>query len=264
MNNRILFLIYNGEIKFLSSNIMDHREWFRSLGGKDEDYETLIRGFIMNNMIIFVKGTNLSYDSNVIDVAKKCGPIMKQQLQRPELKIACGVLPGENGDKWEPIMIINEEAQATQQQQNTLNKTTANADENIINFRNNSDDPMFALYAIRFTLIMLIATVVSKFILIARGILAINSLWNILLVFAQIVCFILCIDSYNKKNENYKLYGLIATVALFFMFDLIDIIIGVLNLMFIIDQKYIINLLRYMSEAKEKGKKIAARKSLKK
>ena len=260
MNNRILFLIFNGEIKFLSSNIMDHREWFRSLGGNDADYANLIRGFIMNNMIIFVKGPNLSYDSQVIDVAKKCGPIMKQQLQRPELKIACGVLPGENGDKWEPIMIINEEEQVNLQQQNQLSKTTANGEDNIINFRNNSDDPMFALYAIRFTLILLIVTVICKIILIARGALSLDSLWNILLVFTQIVTFILCIDSYNKKNGNYKLYGLICTVSLFFMFDLIDIIVGVLNLMFIIDQKYIISLVKYLSEIKDKGKKIALKK----
>ena len=261
MNNRILFLIFNGEIKFLSSNIMDHREWYRSLGGLDENYESLIRGFIMNNMIIFVKGSNLSYDSQVIDVAKQCGPIMKQQLQRPELKIACGVLPGENGDKWEPIMIINEEEIAAQEQQNNLNKTVATADEkNLIDFRNNSDDPMFILYAIRFTLVILICAVISKILLIATGKLALGSMWNILLIFAQIISLILCIDSYNKKSGNYKLFGLIATVSLFFMFDLIDLVLGVLNLMFIIDQKYIITLVKFISDMFEKGKKMTKKK----
>ena len=41
MNNRILFLIYNNEVKYLQNSNMDHREWFLSLGGKPEEYDNL-------------------------------------------------------------------------------------------------------------------------------------------------------------------------------------------------------------------------------
>ena len=37
-NQKILFIYYNNEIKYLTNSNMDHKEWFLSLGGKDELY----------------------------------------------------------------------------------------------------------------------------------------------------------------------------------------------------------------------------------
>ena len=62
MNQKILFIIYNGEIKFLQNSPMDHREWYQSLGGNMEEYDNVIRGYIIDNMIIFFKA-NLNYDN---------------------------------------------------------------------------------------------------------------------------------------------------------------------------------------------------------
>ena len=53
MNNRILFIVINGEIKFIQNTTMDHREWYQSLGGNMDEYENVIRGYIMDNKIIF-------------------------------------------------------------------------------------------------------------------------------------------------------------------------------------------------------------------
>ena len=39
MDNKMLFMIYNGEIKFLNNSTMDHREWYDSLGGDPNLYD---------------------------------------------------------------------------------------------------------------------------------------------------------------------------------------------------------------------------------
>ena len=70
MNTSILFMIFNNEVKYLNDSKMDHREWFLSLGGKEEDYPNLIRGFISNGKIVFYKN-NFSYDEEVIKTAKR-------------------------------------------------------------------------------------------------------------------------------------------------------------------------------------------------
>jgi len=253
-NTRILFMIFNGEIKFINSNSMDHREWFKSLGGLDQNYESLIRGYIMNNNLIFVKGNNLGYDNEVIDIARKCGPLIRQQLNRNDLIICCGVNPGENGDKWEPLMIIKDEDTYTPEQVELMNRRRDNEQENtdIIEFKNNYDDPKFVSYAIKFTFILLIATIISKVILISNQTILLSSKWNVVFVVCQIVSLLLSIISYKKKNNNYKLYGIVACISLFGLLDLPDIIIGVFNLFFIVDWMYIIKFVSFIKKLSKK------------
>ena len=55
MNNRILFMIIDDQVKYLTDSNMDHREWFLSLGGNPNDYPNLVRGFISNGKINQIK-----------------------------------------------------------------------------------------------------------------------------------------------------------------------------------------------------------------
>ena len=246
MDERILFMIINGEIKFVKANTMDHREWFKSLGGNDSDYYNLIRGYIINNNLIFVKGHNLGYDDEVISVARKVGPLIKQQLNREDLVICCGVNPGENSDKWEPIMIIKDDDAVGKEHLGM--RVYDEKNNQIIDFINNHDDPKFVNYAIKFTLLLLIISIITKIILVNKGTLLLSSRWNQLVVFAQIISLILSILSYSKKSKYYKYLGIIACAAHFCLLDLPDIIIGVLNLFFIVDASYIINLMNIISK----------------
>ena len=108
MNNRILFLIYNNEVKYLQNSNMDHREWFLSLGGKQEEYEQLIRGFIMDGKVLFFKGSEFKYDNEVYDTARKFAHNIRSTLNNNNLVICCGILPGLPGQKCEPILVLNE------------------------------------------------------------------------------------------------------------------------------------------------------------
>ena len=107
MEDKILFIVFNGEIKFLQNSTMDHKEWFLSLGGNMDNYDNTIRGYIMNNMIIFFKA-NLNYDDEVIDFATKNGLKIQELINKPDYKICCGINPGHDGIKWEPILILND------------------------------------------------------------------------------------------------------------------------------------------------------------
>ncbi len=255
MNQRILFLIYKDEIKFTQNPNIDHKEWFHAIGGTDEEYENLIRGFIIDDKMIFVK-KDLGYDSEVISVAQRCAPLIKKQLNKPYLKVCCGIQRGMNGSSWEPIMVLKEES-VTEEQKELLQRVdhgSSNTSGTIIDFKNNYEDPKFIKYAEKFTLILLIITIIVKVILIGNKTILMSSRWNSLLVYAQIIFLILTLIGYNRKMKNTKYFGIAACIALFFMFDLPDIIIGIINLFFTVDQTYIIDFLDFCHRIKEKIK----------
>lgn len=266
MNDKMLFMIYNGEIKFLSNTNMDHREWYQSLGGDPNNYDNTIRGYVIKNQLIFFKG-NLSYDNEVIDMARKCAPVMKQQLNNPDLKVCCGITPGMNGASWEPILTLNEDeltgfsiniqdeinkqvqaAQTPQTEQAQLNT------EPILEFKNNFDDPQFIKTATIFTSVMLVITIISKILLYSNKKLDFNSSWNIFLVITQVALLILTIIGYRKKIKATKYFGLAASISLFFMFDLIDLILGIINTFFTIDQGYLVKALSIVKKDKKETK----------
>lgn len=60
--NRIAFLIYNNKVNILKNSTMSHFEWFKSLGGKDENtFNLLTRGYFFEGDLVFYKG-NFEYD----------------------------------------------------------------------------------------------------------------------------------------------------------------------------------------------------------
>ena len=168
--------------------------------------------------------------------------------------MCCGINPGQNGTAWEPILTLNDseltgyvtnkEIEQKQQaikeaerQQRIARETTT-----VVDFKNNYDDPKFIKFAIIFTIVILVLTVLSKLYLVYISEENITGLTKFLMV-AQILLLIGTLIGYIQKKEYSKYLGIGATVALVMMFNIIDIIIGVINFLFTVDQGYIVSIL---------------------
>lgn len=252
MDNQVLFIIMNNQVNYSQNKNMDHKELYNSLGGNPDNYFNTIRGFIYKDKIIFYKA-NLSYDKEVIDTACKFAPLIKSQMNNPYLKVCCGINPGQNGSSWEPIMTLNDNELITSQTSNNIEnikqkeeeikRKIETPNETVIDFKNNYSDPKFIKLATVFTLSMIVLTILSKVILIVLQKINIGNGWELLLSISQIVLLIITLIGYQKKMPSTKYLGIAASIALVFMFNLVDIIIGVINLLFTIDQGYILKIL---------------------
>lgn len=253
MNDRILFIIFNNQIQYCQDPNSDHRNFYQSLGGNPNDYENTIKGYIFKDKIIFFKN-NLTYDEKVINMAKRCAPAMKQQLNNPYLKVCCGINPGQNGTSWEPILTLNDseltgyvtnkeiEQKRQAEKEAARQQRIARETTSVVDFKNNYDDPKFIKFAIIFTIVVLVLTILSKFYLVYISEDNITGLTKFLMV-AQILLLIGTLIGYVQKKEYSKFLGIGATIALVMMFNIIDIIIGVINFLFTVDQGYIVSIL---------------------
>ena len=259
MNDRILFIIYNNQIQYCHDSNFDHRFFYQSLGGNPNDYENTIKGYIFKDKIIFFKN-NLTYDEEVIDMAKRCAPAMKQQLNNPYLKVCCGINPGQNGTAWEPILTLNDNeltgyvtdktiAEQKQKEQEAIRRQKiARETTTVVDFKNNYDDPKFIKFAVIFTLIIIMLTLLSKgylFFIKKEDITGLTKLLSI----AQIILLVGSLFGYLQKKEYSKYLGIGATITLVMMFNIIDIIIGVILFLFTIDQGYILNMISVSKKA---------------
>ena len=267
MQEKILFMIFNNEIKFLNNSDMDHREWFLSLGGNMEDYEQTIRGFIMEGKLIYFKA-DLKYDNEVIDIAIKTANLIRKQVKNENLKVCCGINPGHDGEKWEAILTLKEEdldgyvppvdeeeekrKQEQKQKQAEMLKQIEPT-EPIIEFENNFEDPEFIEYATKFTGVLLVVALVAKLIYISKKMLFLSDRGTVLLIVAQMAFFALTIVGYNKKMPQAKYFALGASASSVLMFNLIDIVIAILNFIFTVNQNSIKTMIAFLKKWSEKG-----------
>ena len=255
MKNRWLFIVVNDEIKFMLDDGTDHKEWYQSLGGDMAEYDNVIRGYVMEGKIIYFKA-NLNYDGEVIEFATKTGIKMKQQLNDNSLKVCCGIEPGRDGAKWEPILVLKDEDLDGYQSEEEIQKAIEDEekkkmieslkDENakpIVEFKNDEDDPRFIKLATTFTLVMIGLAFLSKLFLIHNRTMQMSNRWNSLLVIGQFGGFVLTFVGYRTKTSKTKLFAFISSVASIFMFDFIDIIIGILTALFTMDHKLVLKML---------------------
>lgn len=269
MQDKILFMIYKNEIKFMTSKTADHWKWYQSLGGNPNEYDNVVRGYIENNKIVFFK-SNYSCDEEVIDKAKSYGLMIKKHLNIESAEVYCGIERKEDGTFSPNKLITNEEMnnyiiqkekeekeRQEKIKQEELMKTLQenSSTENIIEFKNDYSDEAFTKYAISFTTIILVATLISKIYLITTKKLYIDNSWNSLVVFIQIISNVASIYFYKKKSYLAKYTSIATTVSLFITFNLTDIIIATFNLFFTVDQKYIIVFMEKVKELEEKAKK---------
>ena len=237
--NRVLFMIINGEVRFNMDPNADHREWYKSLGFNTDSFDSLVRGFVMNNKIIYYKGNTYSYDADVIKAAKMYTPYIRFTLQNQTLEPYCG-LSLTNPTNWEPILKIQENEitgiQSSTPVQEKKEKVEAGP---IIEIKNNYEDESFVKKAITVTIIVLGITILTKILLFSRkGGLSTNNLSDILLAFSQIALLGITIFGHIKKQFYAKYTGILASLTLVFTFHIIDIILGILYFLFCVDYRY--------------------------
>lgn len=102
---RIAFMIINDDIMFLEYNIMSHKEWYKSLNVKQDNFENIVRGYILENKVVFYKG-NFEYDEEVIKAVEKYCPIIKEKYDIKNLEVGVGLIEGKNGESWKPMKKI--------------------------------------------------------------------------------------------------------------------------------------------------------------
>lgn len=254
-NQKILLMYYNNEIKYLTNSNMDHLEWFISLGGNKSLYDNLVRGFVMDGKIVFFKGQDFRYDQEVIDVARNNGLAIRKKLNNNNLIVCCGILPGLPGQRWEPIMILNDNELIDYEKKDELSKNnfSKNFQEGpILELKNDLNDEKFIKTATILTIIILILCILAKIILIARKQLNTTNFFEILLIIIQIGSLIGTLYGYKTKKDYTKYLSIVAAIALVFSFDLIDIIIGIIYFVFSVDQNYFKGLISAVNKTKNK------------
>ena len=235
MNNKVLFMIIGREIKYLQESNLDHREWYNSLGLDPNNYENIIKGFIIDGKIIFFKGM-FNYDEEVIRVAKEFAPMIINNLNNPNLEVYCGIIANSLGGKWEPILKINPNEFITNPVKKEEKKEYVPKElESSIEFKNNYQNPKFIKTAVIITSIVLLITIIIKIYLMGKQTFSFTNIGDLLLLLGQIILLGITIFGYLKKKEFTKYTGIIASVLLILTFNIIDIIIGILYFIFSID-----------------------------
>ena len=257
MENKVLFMILDNQVVYLQNSNMDHREWYVSLGRNPDDFDNVIRGFVMDGKIVFFKGINFNYDQEVINAATKVAPSIRITLQNPNLEVYCGIVVNSYGEKWEPVLRINEEELVgflPKQEEKidivqSVNSELGNGP--ILELKNNYNDDKFVQLAIRITIFVLIIFVgyVLFSIIFHR-----NTIprFDYFLWFIELFLLIFTIYGYKKKLNIVKYIGMGASILLLLMFHPFSIVLGIFYLLFNVDQTYILSIFSFV---KKIGKK---------
>lgn len=256
MMHRDMFMIIDGKVKYLSSDIMDHRDWYRSLGLNESAFDDVVRGYLLDGKLIFFKGSNFNYDGKVIDAARKYGITMKNDYNNQDLKICCGITINPNDGKYEPIMYISDDELIREEVNldNVENSDNSSNENNqcisrnyyghvenapILELKNDYDSDEYIKWAVYVTLAVIILNVIIKIVLfIQNDTLHFSSFGDVLFVLIQFGLLIFTLLRYLKKDSTAKYLALASCFFLIITFDIFDIIIGILYFVFTIDLSY--------------------------
>lgn len=269
MDNKVLFMIIDRQIQYLSNSTMDHREWYNSLGLDPNQFENIVRGFILEHKIVFFKGINFNYDEEVIRSAKIFSPSIREYLGDSTYEVFCGVTIPSGGRKWEPILKIKDEelgftpeVQQSRESENQLIKPGKPIKdygkiENgpLLEFKNDYHDDKFVKFAIIITSFTLVLCIILKIILFHQGMLL---HWgeseDVLLCFSQVALLGICIVGYLRKRAYTKYAGVFASIAIILTLDFWDLALGIFYFLFSVDQQYIFEILSFFKKLFKKGK----------
>jgi hypothetical protein len=82
-------MIIDNQVKYLTNSSMDHREWYNSLGFDPNNFDNIVRGYVLENKIIFFKGMMFNYDEEVINKARIFTPSIRVSMNNPSLEVYC-------------------------------------------------------------------------------------------------------------------------------------------------------------------------------
>ena len=255
MNNKVLFMIVNNELKYLKDTNMDHREWYVSLGYDASLFENIVRGYVIDNKIIFFKGIMFNYDEEVIKAARVYTPSIRYIMNNPSLEVYCGILVNGQGQKWEPILKINENEITGFVKEEKKEEKEIKELGSAIEFKNDYTDSKFIKRAIIVTGIVLVLTLIIKINLFSKQeILKLNSFFDIFLSISQVFLLSFIIYSYKKKFSFTKYLSIGVSILIILTLDICDVIIGVLYFLFSIDQNYFVNFINFIKKLFNKNK----------
>ena len=255
--NRVLFMIINNQVKYLTGSEMDHREWYNSLGLDPNNFDNIVRGYVIDNKIIYFKGMMFNYDEEVINAAKVFTPSIRLFLNNPSLGVYCGIVVNGQGQKWEPVLKINENEITGFVYNKPIEKKTKEHIETgpVIEMKNNYEDPKFIKKATIVSSIVLVLVLIIKILLFSKKeILQLSNGFDVLLSVSQIVLLVFIIYGYNKKIPYTKYIAIIAAILIILTLDVYDIIIGILYFLFNIDQNYFTNFIKLIKKVLNKNK----------
>ena len=246
MNNRVLFMIINGEVKYLQNSDMDHREWYTSMGLDPSLFESIVRGYVLEHKIVFFKGLNFNYDEEVIQMARMYSPSIREVCQDQTLEVYCGIVVNSYGEKWEPVLrILDSEItgfsiNSLEKQQKPKKIKEPKETGPVLEFKNES----VRKRAIIITGIVLFLTILIKVVLFSQGkILQLQNMTDVFLAILQVFCLGFTIYGYLKKLSYTKYLGLVSSVLLILTLNIWDVILGILYFLFSIDQGYFLSFL---------------------
>lgn len=107
--SRVAFLFYRGDILYLTHSTYSHAMWCRSLGISDEEFPSLVRGYVRENSIVYYQG-DFSWNEHVVQVALSTYEKIASTLQLEDYRVYCGVKKGEVGTIWEPAFCLVEKS----------------------------------------------------------------------------------------------------------------------------------------------------------
>ena len=241
MNSKILFMIVDNQVLYLSNSNMDHKEWYVSLGFDASNFDNVIRGFVIDNKIIFYKGF-FEYDDTVIKYAETFSPSMKEKLNNPSLEVYCGILPGKPGEKWEPILKIGENvdnskfSNVTKIERKVVTNDNPKEVESLIDIKNDYSDELFLNRAKVVTIVLLVINFILKIILYSTGVIQFSNTFNNLIVFIEFMFLGISVYLYIIKNGIAKYFSFVSGLLIIFSLDIYDIILGLLYLIYVIDE----------------------------
>ena len=257
MNTRNLFMIIDNQVRIQENTTMDHREWYLSLGLDINKFDNIIRGYIMDNKIIFIKGSTFSYDNEVYTAALTYSKAIRHYLNNETLEVCCGLMLN-GSSKWEPIVKIKEE-----EIENYIPKVEKKEEIKeyketgpVIEFKNDYENPKFIKTAIIVTAIVIVLEIILKMILFKeQKVLQTSNILDVLLTAAQIGLLGYSIFGYITKNPNAKYISIIASILIVLTLDIWDIIIGILYFVFSIDHSYFSKIINMIKGLGKKGDK---------
>ena len=260
MNTSTIFMIIGDSIKYLDNPTVGHSDWYDGLGLDRNNYQNTVIGAVVDNKIVFYK-SDFSYDDKVINCAKRFGLDVMKHVNNYDLKVCCGVLKKKKKSDWEPIYTLNDEdiegykvkEKAKTRFERGNNDTKEEKIEKeivheqielgreVIDFKNNLEDPIFIKKAIITSLITLILNIIITISWISIWPIHNNRVTTFCL-FISTLLLIISIIFFKAKNNSVKITGLVAAILIAFNFNFLSIVLGIYYFIFIVDEGIINNL----------------------
>lgn len=98
---RTAFIILDNKVVYLKNSELSHLQWAESLGIDETTFNSLTRGYVLNNNIVFYKG-NFDFDKQVINHANKFAKQILNDCLLKTAKVYAGVIIGEIGTIYLP------------------------------------------------------------------------------------------------------------------------------------------------------------------